>query len=175
MKRLFVRHKWVRRMRTQMLVFLVGTSALLVLIMMFFLLRMADTHVSSLGYTIYRSNLLQAASSLNLQIDYYKRIVDLFVSYNIRVCLNNIYRDPDTYYINQTRIKREILNYSNKFMFDNIFIFPREGGPINAFFNEPVFEVSPQVERLVETFMRASPTNGSVYAVSREDPFRIAV
>lgn len=125
MKRLFVRHKWVRRMRTQMLVFLVGTSALLVLIMMFFLLRMADTHVSSLGYTIYRSNLLQAASSLNLQIDYYKRIVDLFVSYNIRVCLNNIYRDPDTYYINQTRIKREILNYSNKFMFDNIFIFPR--------------------------------------------------
>lgn len=158
-----------------MMLFLAGTSALLVLIMMLFVLRMADTSVTSLGRALYRSTLTQAVHSVNLQLDYYKRIVDLFVSHNIRLYLANIHADASSYYINQTRIKREIINYSNKFMFDNIYVFPRTTAPINAFFDEPVFEPNEQVLKLTDSFLHASPSNDSVFFVSREDPFRIAV
>ena len=148
---------------------------MLIAIMMFFVLRMADTSVSSLGRTMYRSTLTQAAHSINLQLEYYKRIVDLFVSYNIRMYLTNISNDPSSYYINQTRIKREIINYSNKFMFDNIYVFPRSAAPINAFFDEPVFDPSDQVGKIIDAFINAPPNNDSAFFVSRADPFRIAI
>lgn len=113
--------------------------------------------------TLFDETLSQMSHRIDYEIASYQNIVsDIKGKYGIKAALKNLEPSETNYFMQKSKITREIINTENFNIADNIYIFTKDFSPINAYYSEACFETPPEYEILLAQYNDILGDNNSI-------------